>query len=380
MVLRFLASILAVFRRVWRVSVRACCLVLLLSVVATVPILQFASLGYMLESASRISRGLPLRSCFPGSETARKIVLSGFFLALSWLPVWLVADWGYSAELMDPGSAFALRIRVSARVLAFLWVVWSGWALFRGGHWYHFLWPAPKRFLKTFFRPDAWRQLEDRLWDLVVSLRIAYLLKIGFYASIGALFWLLIPAVLIIVALNGGTGTPSDGSNPEGVLGLMGLVGAISMWWVLQKLPFLQIHMVNQGKLRAMLDGAAIRSAFRRAPWAFCIATVVLALLSIPLYPLRIESIPSQLRWGLALFFVLFMFPTKLLAGWALRRSLKRTQSVHWFWRWIAWVPMVGSIAIYVGFLYLAKFALWEGAASILLQHAFLPPVPFYLR
>ena len=132
MVLRGLARVLAGFRGVWRVSVRAVCLVLLLSVVATVPILQFASLGYMLESASRISRGMPLRSCFPGSETARKMVLCGLFLAVSWLPVWLVTDWGYSAELMDPGSTFALGFRVGARVLAVLWVVWSGWALFRG--------------------------------------------------------------------------------------------------------------------------------------------------------------------------------------------------------------------------------------------------------
>jgi len=380
MVLRVLAKMLAGIRGFWRVLVRAGCLVLLLSVVATIPILQFASLGYMLESASRISRGLPLRSCFPGSETARRIVLVGFFLAISWLPVWLVTDWGYSAELMDPGSVFAMRIRIGARLLAVLWVVWSGWAIFRGGRWYHFLWPAPKRFVATVFRPDAWRQLEDRLWDLVVSLRLAYLMKIGFYASIGALIWLLIPAALIIVALNGGADRQSDGSNPEGVLGLIGLVGAISMWWVLQKLPFLQIHMVNEGKLRAILDRAAVRNAFRRAPWAFCVAMVVLVLLSIPLYPLRIELIPSQLRWALALFFVLLMFPPKLLAGWALRRSNHRTKQVHWFWRWIAWTPMVGAIAIYVGVLYLAKFALWEGAVSILLQHAFLPPVPFYLR
>ncbi|MBM3963501.1 MAG: hypothetical protein FJ308_00305 [Planctomycetes bacterium] len=380
MVSRVLAKMMAGIRGFWRVSVRAGCLVLLLSVVATIPILQFASLGYMLESASRISRGLPLRSCFPGSETARRIVLVGFFLAISWLPVWLVTDWGYSAELMDPGSVFALRIRIGARLLAVLWIVWSGWAIFRGGRWYHFLWPAPKRFVTTIFQPDAWRQLEDRLWNLVVSLRVAYLMKMGFYASIGALIWLLIPAALIIVALNGGADRPSDGSNPEGVLGLIGLVGAISMWWVLQKLPFLQIHMVNEGKLRSILDRTAIRNAFRRAPWAFSTAIVVLVLLSIPLYPLRIELIPSQLRWALALFFVLLMFPTKLLAGWALRRSNNRTKPVHWFWRWIAWIPMVGSIAIYVGVLYLAKFALWEGAASILLQHAFLPPVPFYLR
>jgi hypothetical protein len=41
---------------------------------------------------------------------------------------------------------------------------------------------------------------------------------------------------------------------------------------------------------------------------------------------------------------------------------------------------LLAAIAIYVGFLYLGKFALWEGGAILLFQHAFLPPVPFYLR
>jgi hypothetical protein len=74
------------------------------------------------------------------------------------------------------------------------------------------------------------------------------------------------------------------------------------------------------------------------------------------------------------------MFPGKLLIGWALRCSLQRPQPAHWLWRWIAWIPMIAGVGVYVGVLYIAKFALWEGAASVLLQHAFLPPVPFYLR
>jgi hypothetical protein len=346
-------------------------LIVVLSVAATIPILQLASLGYMLESSGRVARGMPVRRCFPGSAIAGNLVACGVWLGLCWLPVWLVADYAYSAELIDPGSLFARRLRVAARIVAVLWVVWAAWALFRGGRWWHFLWPAPMRFLKTLFRADAWREAEDRLWSLVASLNLVYLLKLGFYGAVGVLLWLVVPAALMMVALT------SPGSGP---LGLIGFVGAVGMWWVLMALPFLPIHMATENRFAAIFDRRFIRTSFRRAPWAFCLAGLALILLALPLYLFRIEAIPQQL-WGLlSLFFVLLMFPAKLLGGWALRRSRQRETDAQWVMRWIAWVPLVAGMGVYVGVLYLAKFALWEGTASILLQHAFLPPVPFYLR
>jgi hypothetical protein len=282
-----------------------------------------------------------------------------------------VADLAYSSELIDPGSLNATRMRILARVVSVLWVLWAAWALFRGGRWWHFLWPAPLRFIKTIFRADAWREAEDRLWEFMVSLRLPYLLKIGFYGTIGAIAWLIVPASLMIIALT------SPGSGP---LALIGLIGAVAMWWVLLFLPFLPIHMASQNRLVAIFDIRSIRSAFRKAPWAFSIAMLVLVLLAFPLYLLRIEEIPQQLWWILSLFFVILMFPAKLVAGWALRRSHRRERDVFWLARWAAWIPMLAFAAFYVGVLYVAKFALWEGTASMLLQHAFLPPVPFYVR
>lgn len=349
----------------------ALALVILLSVTATIPILQLASLGYMLEASGRVARGMPIRRCFPGARIAGSILSCSLWIGLTWLPVWLVADLAYSAELIEPGSNRAGRLRLAARAVALAWVFWSAWALFRGGRWWHFLWPAPVLFVKTIFRPETWRAAEDRWWHWIGSLRILKLLKLGFYGTVAAVVWLIVPASFMIVALN----SPQNES-----LGLVGLLGAIGMWWVLMYLPFLPIQMAREERMSAAFDRRGVRASFRRAPLAFLVAVAGLVVLAIPLYLLRIEPIPPELWWILSLFFVTLIFPAKLLAGWALRCSQRRTYDRHWTLRWLAWLPLAMVLSFYVGFLYLAKFALWEGGASMLLQHAFLPPVPFYTR
>ncbi len=347
-------------------------LILLLSVTATIPILQFASFGYMLECASRIARGRPLGECFPGTQTAGRLLIVFICVSLSWLPVWLIAHNAYNAELIEPGSLGASRMRVFARVISVAWVGWVVWSLFRGGKLRHFLWPAPVLAFRTLGSARGWREAEDRLWDFVVSLKLPRLLWLGAAASLGALTWLVVPASMIAIALKG------DGT--DGGRALVGLIGAIGMWWVLLHLPFMQIHMAREGRFMAMYELRSARRAFRKAPFAFCAATWATVGLAIPLYLFRIESIPSQLWWILSLFFVMFMFTAKLCTGWALRRSHYREHEVWWLWRYVAWGPQVAVVTLYLGSLYIAKFALWEGAASIYLQHAFLPPVPFFIR
>ncbi len=351
-------------------------LVALLSVAATVPILQFASFGYMLEVSSRIAKGEPIRCCFPGTRLAGRLVLILICVAVSWLPVWFLVDMSYTAGLIESGGAAAGRLRFAARLVSVLWVLWILWAIFRGGKLRHFLWPAPVLAVQSVFRAGVWREAEDRLWNALVALRLPRLLWLGFMASIGALVWLVLPSSFIAIGLigNGNAGT-----------GLIGLIGALGMGWVLLHLPFLQIHMANQGKLLAVFDVSYARRAFRRAPWSLCLATWATFVLAVPLYLFRIELIPAELWWILSFFFVVLMFPAKLCAGWALRRSKFHNPSnpasvVHWFWRSCAWIPQISVVLVYLGVLYLAKFALWEGTASIYLQHAFLPPVPFFIR
>ena len=110
---------------------RTVSLIVLLSIVATIPILQFASFGYMLEVSARIARGQPVRSCFPGTMIAGRLFAILIFVFLSWLPVWFIADMAYTAELVQQGSDVARNWRRGARVISVVWVLWVLWALFR---------------------------------------------------------------------------------------------------------------------------------------------------------------------------------------------------------------------------------------------------------
>lgn len=371
-------------------------LVIVLSVAATIPVLQFASLGYMLECSARIARGLPIKRCFPGVKLAGHIVRCCLWILLTWLPLWLVTDLGYSSELIQPGSNLAFGLRVTARILAILWVLWIVYAIARGGGWKHFLWPQPIRFVKAILQKNYWLDLENRWWDFLQKLHLWRLIKLGFQASLGALIWLAVPAMMILISLNAASQVKTQ---QQGGLALLGLLGAILMARAIQYLPTLQTYMAMESlmkgdwggeaiptgqlkkhRLHGALDRSCAREIFRRVPISYAFSNILFLALAIPLYPLRIEWIPPQLWFLLSIFFVVLMFPAKLLMGWLVRRSRLKTTDAHWVLRWIAWIPHLGAIAIYVGFLYLGKFALWQGGASLFFQHAFLPPVPFYVR
>jgi hypothetical protein len=351
-------------------------LIALLSITATIPILQFASLGYMLEVAGRIARGERATNCFPGTAIAGRLLIILICVSVSWLPVLFIADMAYTAELVEQGSSIARRWRMAARVVSVLWIVWILWAIFRGGKFRHFLWPAPIRGVKSVFRAKSWRDAEDGLWDFLTSLRVPRLLWLGLMASIGALVWLVLPSTLIAIGLI---------VNGNGVTALLGLMGAVSMIWVLLNLPFLQIQMAQEGRFWSVFELGSVRRGFRSVPWSFMVATWATFVLAVPLYLFRIELIPPELWWILSFFFVVLMFPAKLCTAWAMRRNhfarLRDPDRVlFWFWRYCAWAPQVAVVVVYLGALYIAKFTLWEGTASVYLQHAFLPPVPFFVK
>lgn len=369
---------------------------MVLSVAATIPILQFASLGYMLECSARIARGSPLRHCFPGIALAGHIVRCSLWTLLTWLPLWLLTDLAYSSELIQPGTNIAFVLRWTARILSILWVLWIVWAIARGGRWKHFLWPRPVGFLKANLKGSYWLDLENRWWEFLQQLHLWRLIKLGFQASLGAWIWIAIPALLILVSLNAASQVKPE---QQGGLAILGLLGAILMARAIQYLPTLQSYMAMESleqtshdakswmdtqskkhRLNGVLDRSCAREVFRRVPLSYAISNILFLALALPLYPLRIELIPPELWFLLSIFFVLLMFPAKLLMGWLIRRSRTKTTDAFWLWRWVAWIPYLGAIAVYVGFLYLGKFALWQGGASLLFQHAFLPPVPFFTR
>ena len=343
-------------------------LIILLAVAGSIPVLQLASLGYLLEVGRRIADRSEKRSLLPGLDQATRIGVIAAGGAICWLPVWLISDYAYSASLIEFNGGVARAWLIAAWIVSVMAVLHIAWAALRGGRWYHFCWPAPWRFIKEVWRPATWRRAEDALWHYTIGLRLPSLIWLGLRGAAGALLWLLLPATLMLIGLT---------ANEQPGRALLGLVGFVLMTIVLMYLPFLQVQMARENRFRAMFDVRSVRRDFRRAPWAFFVAFFVTLAMALPLYLFRIESLPQELVWVPCLFFVLLTLPSRMLVGWALRRGHRDIPQRIWVSRWLAWTLQVASVPIYVLFLYLAMLTSWDGAVIFFIQHAFLVPVPF---
>ena len=93
-----------------------------LSTLAALPVLQFLSLGYLLESSARVTRRGRLRDGFVGVRRAARIggIAVGTWLAT--VPAWLVGTAARSAELIDPGGRAARGWRAALFVVVGLTV------------------------------------------------------------------------------------------------------------------------------------------------------------------------------------------------------------------------------------------------------------------
>lgn len=353
--------------RIWDLA----CLSILLAVVAGVPLLQLASLGYLLNSASQLARGKLWSASFPGLRLSGKLGTFALFATISWLPVWLVTDLSYSAQLLQPGSGSAAIWRIAASAVSGLWVIHVAWAAMRGGRWWHFLWPAPLRFVTGIWRPRTWRAASDQLYELVVGLQLPRLWWLGARAAVGALLWTSVPVSLMIIGQR---------AYDLPIAGLVGFLGACAMTFIMLYLPFLQIQMASQNRFLAIFDVPAVRRRFLYAPWAHTASLLMLVAFCIPLYLLRIEATPAELLWAPSLVFVVFMLPAKLLLGAAMgfadRRRSQQRKVRHWSLRQPARLVGLASVLIYVGALYVAQLVAGQGAFVMYFQHAFLVPAP----
>ena len=347
-------------------------LLVLLAVVAAIPIIQLASLGYLLQASARLADGRPWRDALPGHRLAGKLGTYFLLATLLWLPVWFVTDLAYSVQLMRPGSGAAAGWRIGAFVITGVWITHIGWAAMRGGRWWHLVWPAPLRFMTQIWRPSTWSRAADRLFDLVSGLQFPQLWWLGLRAAVGALIWIVLPVSLMIIGLR---------AYDLPLAGLIGFVGAAMMVVVMLYLPFLQIQLARENRFRGILRVRTVRRRFRYAPWAHAVSLLLLVLLCIPLYLLRIEATPAELLWAPSLVFALFMLPAKLLLGASMGYGERRlaeqdSRPRHWSLRLTARLVTFASALVYLGALYVAQLVAGEGAFVMYFQHAFLIPAP----
>lgn len=339
-------------------------LIVLLAVFAAVPIFNFLTLGYLLEVAGRVGRSGRLRDGFIGVRTAAHVgrVIIGCYLPLAILQ--LMTSFRTSAELIEPGGRIARGWQIALVIVSILAGAHLALALIRGGKLRYFLWPFGNPFwlARRVGQGGLWQQTRDRLWLFVASLHLPQLFWLGVRGFAAGFCWLAVPVSLIAV----GQKVP-----PAGFLG--GLLLMIVLLWV----PFLQTRLAVEDRFRAGFDVGAVRRLFKRAPWMFAISLLITLTFAVPLYLLRIELIPREATWLPSIVFLVFIFPSKLLTGWAYGLAAHRERPRNWFLRWTAWILMVAATFVYTVFVFFSQYFVWDGIGSLYAQHAFLLPVPF---
>lgn len=369
-------------------------LIFLLALVANVPILQFASFGYLLESAGRLGRGRSLGQSIPGRPQAARIFTIILCCWLLLLPIRVIAGFWFDAWLIDPGSNQTRVLRAVQVVLTVVALSWIVVALTRGGRFRDFLWP----FASVWHRLPAWwrtsdgkdqitvgklgprtarlksayREKRDQVYDFFTSLKVGYLFRVGLLGVIGTLLWLIVPMTLLIAA---GQPDPAGDGRP-GLIALFALLLAVPAFCLL---PFLQIHFAVKGKLNRFLQVRQVWQNFGRAPLAHLLALFLTYALAIPLFLLKIETVPSEFFWLFSIVFIVFIWPAKLICGWAWRRGQRKTEPARWWVRIPARLLALVLALVMVGDLFVGRYILWNGSDTVFENHMFLMPTPFWL-
>ena len=169
-------------------------------------------------------------------------------------------------------------------------------------------------------------------------------------------------------------------TNREGGFAVFaGVVGSLIAIPVFTLLPFLQAHYAVDGKLRRFLEVRKVIQNMGKAPLAHLIALLLTLVLALPLFLLKIEEIPRELLWTLSVVFVVFIWPAKWVTGWAYRRGTYREKRTRWFVRWPILSLCFPVSFAFVLILFFTRYVTWHGALSLLENHVFLLPAPFWL-
>jgi hypothetical protein len=337
-----------------------------LAVCSVIPVLNFLSLGYLLHVSGTVARTGRLRDGFIG---VRKASALGSMVVGVWLVLWparILSGFWKDAELIAPGGPTASGWRVALIVVAVLTFLHIAWAGVRGGRLAHFLWPAPMHFFQWLRAPDRFENIQRVAGDYVLGLRLPFYFWLGLRGFVGAVAWLVVPVGLLLVTTR----------LPVGAAALLSLPALLILLVVAIHLPFLQAHFAECGRFAAMFEWREVRARFRRAPLAFWLALVVTLLFAIPLYLLKVELTPRELAWLPSLLFVAFIFPARILTGWATSRALRRERDRHWTAQWLGRLAILPVAMAYALMVYLTPYLSWNGARSLLEQHAFLVPAP----
>jgi hypothetical protein len=340
---------------------------IVLAVVAIIPVLNFAALGYLLAVQGGLARGQRLVDALPGLRFA-----PGFARAvvLSWL--WLVP-----LRVLSGFAEDAVWIAPQARAAAVLEVLRVGGAVFvglhlasallRGGTFGAFVrpWKSLAWLVRFAVGKEGPAPVAQAVSAALAEIRPLALALNGAKAGVVALVWLALPVGLMWLS--------RVGPARPGV----GLLGALLLVPVLALLPFSQARFAATGYLSALFDWRAARAVWRRAPLSALLSHLLLAALTTPLYLLTVVIAPRDALWPAALVFIAALFPARAAVALALRRSdRQRSDAPRWLRFGVAPLALVLMLA-WAGLLLLTPAIDHRGAMGLWSPPAFVLPAPF---
>lgn len=394
-------------------------LVGILSFIASVPILQFLSLGYFFEAQGRIGRSGKVADGLFGLDKAARLgsIIMGTWLLL--LPIRLLSGFWYQAQLVDPTSTNSALLRFAQFFVAGLLIANILAAWFCGGRLRYFFWPfvAPVSFaiwiarklvtepslkpifesclgwvsphlvndigrvppitdwflpaivLKSLFRGTLFSKARDGVWDFAANLRLKHFFWLGLRGFAGTIIWLFVPTLLLVMAT----------MTENVVAAITGLLGVALSTMVYMVVPFLQASFATDNRFSSMFNLYRVYDAYRRAPIFHWMSLFLLLLFAIPLFLLKIEKIPTDLMWMLSLVFIVFSLPARIVVGWAFGVGRNRPKKS---WRIVRYPVLLMGPPITLLFtiiFFFTQYTSWNGGMSLFEHHAFLLPVPFWI-
>ncbi|MEZ6094539.1 MAG: DUF4013 domain-containing protein [Pirellulaceae bacterium] len=391
----------------------------LIALVANIPILQLASFGFLLDVSGRIGQSGRLRDGFTGVQVAARIGRGILGTALCLIPVLLIEQFWYAAYLVDATSAQTTSWRVALSIVSAITFFHVLAAWFCGGQFKHFIWPLIVPFslglwlfrkalatswgnravgvlskpvskhlasdlqhvppLRDWFLPfiivhrfrqrRLWNEARDRLWDFSQSIPFRKVFALGLKGFVGSFVWLFIPTMFMIV----GTSRQTPGAV------LISLIGTVLTTTVFCLLLILQSEFAVTGRLRTFFDLRTFWSRIRSAPVWFVIAALITFVLALPLFLLKIEEIPDELKWSLSLVFVMTGWMSRVAMGWANGRARKAIGPRRWWWGIPVATLMLPLSLSFVVILFFTRYVSWHGVWSLIENPIFLLPAPFWL-
>lgn len=346
-------------------------LILFLAVLAAIPLVNFYVLGYFLSVESQVAKTGRLRNGFSLLHAAPKLVTTAAGIWLFLLPLRFLAGFAADAHIIEPGSDADIGLNLALNVA---WVIVSLHlilAIARGGTFWCFVRPFKNFFwlISRLRKGNYFAEADEKIQAFVKEFAIGKHFWIGFRGFAVAFLWLFLPTVLYTIA-----------EEPEGGQILLTVIGGIALAVVLSWIPFLQARFATENKFAAGFEIREIRSLYSYAPIAWSFTVVLVYLLALPLYLFKAFLLPQDAMWPITFIFVLSIYPTRIITGWAYQRAVrKRTDKKrsHWVVRWLAGGTLLPLLGIYVFILFFTQFLGEQGKAVLFQHHSLMLPSPF---